>query len=201
MEKVFKILAVFALMLLVIVYSVKAKERKFREYYFLRRISAPSAGQPDWTLLAATIITGEEGGRRAYDGEGQLSFHAGHAIIGKAPIMGDDARAERDTHNGEERAIGEGTELIVTDQSTGLTIATVPLTESIDGILFAPETRLIYCCSGEGVLTIIRQNNRQDYTILQRLSIPRGGSELALDIRTNNIYIHAGGSILVFASA
>jgi hypothetical protein len=194
MEKVFKILAVFALLMLVIVYSFRSKERKFREYYFLRRIGIPS-GRPDWTLFAATIITGEEEGRRADDGEGQLSFHAGKPEGGMRP--GEAARAGSEGA-GEE---GRGMPLIVTDQATGLTIATVPLTESIDGLLFAPETKLIYCCSREGVLTIIRQNNRQDYTILQRLSIPKGGSQLALDIRTHNLYIYAGESVLICANA
>jgi hypothetical protein len=208
MEKVFKILAVFALLMLVILYSVKAKERKFREYFFLRRINNPSMGQPDWALLAATIITGEEGGQRADDREGQLSFHAGRVVQteerGEGEATGDGTAAGDREVTGDkavigDKAAGEGMTLIVTDQATGLTIATISLTEPIDGLLFAPETKLIYCCSGEGILTILRQNNRSDYSILQRLTIPKGGSQMALDIRNGNLYIYAGESVLVYA--
>jgi hypothetical protein len=189
MEKVFKILVVFALLLLIIVYSFKIKERKFREYYFLRRVGVPLTGGPDWTLISATIITGEEEGRLANDQEGRLSFHAGTRATGGSSTDGLN-----------EAAPGDVRTLTVTDQVTGLTVAAIPLTENIDGLLFAPETRLLYCCSSEGVLTIIRQNGRQEYTIMQRLPIPIGGSQLALDLRNSNLYIYAGSSVLIYAN-
>jgi hypothetical protein len=50
MEKVFQILAVFGLLMLVITYSVQARDRRFREYYFSRQIILPFPGDPDWII-------------------------------------------------------------------------------------------------------------------------------------------------------
>jgi hypothetical protein len=190
MEKVFKILVVFALLMLVIVYSVKSKERKFREYYFSRRVNASPAGMPGWLSFTATFIMGERAERGVHDREEQLSFYAGDA--------GDYSGDAREDHG---QGAGGGTVLMVSDQATGHVMAKVPLTERIDALLFVPAARLIYCCSEEGMLTIIRQNSRQEYAILQRLQVPQGGGELALDIRTNNLYIYTGASILIYSNS
>lgn len=204
MEKILKILAVLALLMLVIVFTINARERKFREYFFLKRIKmlpdggspslgstgprsvTPSAGRQDWnpdlTLLLVYIKRegeeGDKGGQEiaAADKENQLFF-----------------------------SVAGGKEIVVTDQTIQgtphETITTIPLDDNIDGILFDPATRLLYCCSAEGGLTILRQHSRTAYKMLQRLSIPVNCNAFALDPKTGGLYIYAEGSAFIFTQS
>jgi hypothetical protein len=181
MEKIFQILAVFALLMLVITYSVYARERKFREYYFSRRISLPFPGDPVWDSLSAAIAAGGEAGDpsiikpeagiQVIDRENQLIFHS-----------------------------AEGPAIIVSDQTTGRTIASIPLDENCDNLAFDPATRLIYSFSEEGVVTIIRQVSREVYKIMQRLLVSKGCHTLVLDPATGKIYLPAEGSVWVYTN-
>lgn len=170
MEKIYKILAVFGLLMLAITYSMYARERKFREYYFSKRINLPFPGDPDWDLLFIHAAVGEEGARIT-DSENQLSFSP-----------------------------GIGPTLLVSDAATGNTIATIPLEEKAEALVFDPATRLIYSCSAEGALTIIRQGSRGIYKIAQRLLIPKGCHTLILDPKTGRIYLPVEGSVLVYTN-
>ena len=53
MEKIFKILIVFALLILVIGYSFKARERRYNDYFFSRRLRYPLPVHNDRELLAS----------------------------------------------------------------------------------------------------------------------------------------------------
>lgn len=148
MEKVFKILVVFALLMLIIVYSARIREKKFREYYFDRKIAGDAAP--------------ETAGPGIDDLENQLHFHRGD----------------------------EGS-ILVSDLSTGSIVSQIPVEEHVDTLAFDPLTRLIYSCSGEGAVTIIRQTGRDRYKIMQRLLIPKGYPIVRVDPQTGKIFLYA----------
>ena len=58
MEKVFKILVVFVLLMLLIVYFIRSRERKFREYVFSHRIP-DNRDVMDEMLLLDSVISHE----------------------------------------------------------------------------------------------------------------------------------------------
>lgn len=58
MEKVFKILVVFVLLMLLIVYFIRSRERKFREYVFSHRIP-DSRDVMDEMMLLDSVISHE----------------------------------------------------------------------------------------------------------------------------------------------
>ena len=171
MEKVLQILAVFFLLVLVIGYSIHSRESRFRDYYFFGQIALPMQGSVYWEFLSVSILPGGEGGM-AVDRENRLSFRGG--------------------------AGGPDHVLRVSDDLTGKEIAVIELGEGADAILFDQETRLLYCCSGEGGLSIIRQASRESYKIVQYLDIPKGCSDFALDTATGRIYLRSGGSVLLY---
>jgi|SRR5579859_2788515 len=171
MEKVFKILAVFILLILVIVYSVQVREKRFRAFSFSRRINLSPMGKPEQSLTIDMIVP-EEGGLQAFDREENLSFYAGDPDFS----------------------------LMVADTSTGQILVTVPLEEPIDLLLYDPFSRLIFCSNAEGMLSIIKQNGRQTYKVVQRMSIPRDSNGLALDPHTGKLYIYGDGAIYVYTN-
>jgi hypothetical protein len=67
-----------------------------------------------------------------------------------------------------------------------------------DVILFDPVTRLIYCGSMEGVVTIIRQSTQGGYKTLQQLIIPKECTALSLDPHTGKLYVHVGATVFVY---
>jgi len=172
MEKVFKIVAVFILLILVIVYSVQVREKRYRAYSFSRRINLSPAGKPEQALTIDMIVP-EGGGRQAFDRDENLSFYAGESELN----------------------------FMVIDTLTGQILVSVLLEEPIDLLLFDPFSRLIFCTNAEGMLTIIRQNSREVYKIVQRLSIPKGNHGLSLDPHSGKLYIYRDGAIYVYSNA
>jgi len=82
MEKVFKILIVFALVMLLIVYFIRSRERKFREYVFSHRIPDRRDVMEEMMLLdsvishegVATIIDRDAGLVYVYEIRGMLTI-------------------------------------------------------------------------------------------------------------------------------
>lgn len=193
MEKVLQILAVFVLLMLVIGYSIHSRDRRFREYYFFGEIALPLQGDAYRDLLSVPILPGGNGGM-AIDRENQLSFRAG---INDGE-QGRDGGGGAQGRGGAREELAPGQLLLVSDDTTGREVAAISLEEGADAILFDQETRLLYCCSGEGGLSVIRQTTRESYKIVQHLTIPKGCSDMALDMTTGRLYLRSGGSVLLY---
>jgi hypothetical protein len=172
MDKVFKIVIVFALLMLIILFSFRAREKKFREYGLVKRGVIPLPGDPDWVTLMAA---GAEAGPEARDLENRLLF---------SPATGMTA----------------GMAITVSDAETGEPWVTIPLDEPAGALVFDPATKLLYSHSLEGVLTIIRQSGRDDYRIMQRLPVPKASRAPVLDLRTGKIYLIAEGQVWIYAN-
>ena len=124
---------VFALLMLVIVYSYRSREKRYRDYYLWKHSTLPFPGDRDW-----------------------------------------------------ERLIAEG--------------AGVEPDENGDSLVFDPLTRLLYRCSGEGALTILRQGDNEDPVFLQELPAPKHCRRLALDLQTGKIYLLAGEELWIYTN-
>jgi hypothetical protein len=72
MEKVFKILVVFVLLMLLIVYFIRSRERKFREYVFSHRIP-DDRDVMDEMMLPDSVIS-HEGVATITDADARLSY-------------------------------------------------------------------------------------------------------------------------------
>lgn len=165
MEKVFKILVVFGLLMIVIIYSISAREKKFREYYFSRRITGQQQAGGAEML---TVLVDREAPRAAKDLENQLFFQPG------------------------ERSVQ------VIDDLTGQLVTSFLLERDPHGLLFDEATRLLYACSAEGYLTIIRQSGKGAYVIMQNFPVPQEVAVLMLDSQSGTLYLQAGEGVNVY---
>ncbi|HEY4064085.1 MAG TPA: hypothetical protein VGM30_19395 [Puia sp.] len=168
MEKIFQILVVFALIMVLVTRFIRGKEQKFREYSFFGRFSFPMSGDLYRELLSVPMGMGE-GMVAAADPENRLLFRP-----------------------------GPENSLVIADERTGEPVASVALEESADALLFDPMTRLLYCGSLMGTLTIVRQSDPRRYRIVQRLNIPPGCTSLSLDPHNGKVYLHAGAFVHVY---
>lgn len=166
MEKIFQILVVFALMVFVITWFMRGKDRKFREYSFSGRFTFPLSGDMHRDLVTASVV----GPVEAADAENHLLFRGGSGKI-----------------------------LEIIDGVNNLITGTVSLDWDADVVLFDPGTRLIFCGSVEGAVTIIRPATQGSYKVLQRLAVPKDCTALSLDPHNGKLYVHVGTSVFVYA--
>lgn len=79
--------------------------------------------------------------------------------------------------------------LAVVDSKSGKIITAVSITAKVDGVYFNKKSHRIFCSGGDGILTIIEQRSKDEYTVLEKLQTKPGAKTMAFDERTNNIYL------------
>jgi hypothetical protein len=180
MEKIFQILIVFALLVFAITWFMRGKDRRYREYAFSGRFTFPLSGDMHRDLLTAMVIRpGEERGP-AVDSQEQ----------GAAADMENQLLFRR----------GDGKILEIIDEVNNVITGTIALDWDADVVLFDPGTRLIFCGSVEGAVTIIRPSTQGIYKIVQRLAVPKDYTALSVDPHNGKLYVHVGAEVSVFAN-
>ncbi len=81
--------------------------------------------------------------------------------------------------------------LVIADAETGKIISTVPIGEKVDGAAFDPELKCIYSSNGEGTLTVIEEDNKDSFRVLENVITQKGAKTIALNRKTHHIYISA----------
>lgn len=174
MEKIFQILAVFAVLMVAVNWYIRGKEPRFREYVFAGRFTFPLSGDYHRQLLTTTLILPEDNELvpGAADATNRLVFR-----------------------------VNGGRNLLVTDEATGDLLMGIPLDASADAVLFDPATRMVYCGSAEGLVIILRQTGRDTYKVMQQLAVQPGYTALSLDPSNGKLYVHSGVDVFVYAPA
>lgn len=75
------------------------------------------------------------------------------------------------------------------DTRTGKVVASVPTAGGVDGCAFDDATQLAFASSGEGVVTIAKEDAPDKLSVVQTLQTQRGARTIALDPRTHRIYL------------
>lgn len=77
----------------------------------------------------------------------------------------------------------------VVDINTGKVTATLPIGAGVDAVVYDAETKLIFCSCGDGVTTIIKQKEADEYEVVQNLKTAERARTMALDTKTHKIYL------------
>lgn len=78
--------------------------------------------------------------------------------------------------------------LAIVDADSGKSIAKFPIGEHVDATVFEAASKMIYAPTGDGFLTIIRQDSADKYTVLDNVPTMRGAKTMALDSKTGKIF-------------
>ncbi len=81
--------------------------------------------------------------------------------------------------------------MMMMDSATGKVLATVPIGDGVDANAYDPATRLAFSSTGEGTVTIAREEPSGRLMVVQLLATARGSRTMALDSKTHNIYLAA----------
>jgi DNA-binding beta-propeller fold protein YncE len=80
--------------------------------------------------------------------------------------------------------------MAVVNADTGKIVATPAIGEGVDATAFDAETGLAFASCGEdGVLTVIKEESPDKFTVAENVPTEKGARTLALDSKTHNVYV------------
>lgn len=97
-----------------------------------------------------------------------------------------------DRHNQRLFAVCDNQKMAVVDATDGRVVATVPIGEGPDAVVFDEATAMIYSSNGEsGTITAIHQDDADHYRVTATIPTQPSARTLALDPRTHRLYLSA----------
>jgi YVTN family beta-propeller protein len=79
--------------------------------------------------------------------------------------------------------------MAVVDADTGKVLATPPIGDGVDATAFDDETGLAFASCGEGVLTVVREESPNKFSVVDNVPTQAGARTLALDSKTHNVFV------------
>lgn len=78
--------------------------------------------------------------------------------------------------------------MAVVDADSGKVLATPTIGEGVDATAYDDETGLAFASCGEGVLTVVKQESPDKYSVAENVKTERGARTMALNTKTHDVY-------------
>jgi hypothetical protein len=86
--------------------------------------------------------------------------------------------------------VGCGNKMMaVVDADSGKVLATPTIGDGVDATTFDAETGLAFASCGEGVLTVVREESPDKFSVAENVPTQKGARTLALDAKTHNVFV------------
>src|SRR6202030_3901714 len=79
--------------------------------------------------------------------------------------------------------------MVVVDADSGKVLATPAIGDGVDATAFDPETGLAFASCGECVLTVIREDSPEKFSVAENVKTQDGARTLALDEKTHQVFV------------
>jgi DNA-binding beta-propeller fold protein YncE len=79
--------------------------------------------------------------------------------------------------------------MAVVDADSGKVLATPPIADGVDATAFDEETGLAFASCGEGVLTVVKEESPDKFSVAENVPTQPGARTMALDAKTHNVYV------------
>jgi len=79
--------------------------------------------------------------------------------------------------------------MAVVDADSGKVLATPPIADGVDATAFDDETGLAFASCGEGVLTVVKEESPDKFSVAENVPTQQGARTLALDAKTHNVFV------------
>jgi YVTN family beta-propeller protein len=79
----------------------------------------------------------------------------------------------------------------IVDADSGRVIATPPIGEGVDATAYDPGTGFALASNGEGTLTVVKQESKDKYSVLENVPTKRSARTMGLDLKTHNVVLPA----------
>jgi len=78
--------------------------------------------------------------------------------------------------------------MAVVDAESGKVLATPEIGEGVDATRFDEESGFAFASCAEGVLTIVKEESPEEFTVAENVTTQKGARTMALDTKTHNVY-------------
>jgi YVTN family beta-propeller protein len=79
--------------------------------------------------------------------------------------------------------------MVVLDSETGKIITTLPTGDRVDGAGFDPGLKRAYSSCGEGILTVVQEENPNSFKVLANIPTQAGARTISVSAKTHRIYL------------
>ena len=79
--------------------------------------------------------------------------------------------------------------MAVVDADSGKVLATPAIGEGVDATAFDDETNLAFASCGEGVLTVVKEESPEKFSVAENVKTQQGARTMALDSKTHNAFV------------
>jgi DNA-binding beta-propeller fold protein YncE len=79
--------------------------------------------------------------------------------------------------------------MAVVDADSGKVLATPAIGEGVDATAFDDESRLAFASCGEGLLTAVKEESPDKFSVAENVKTQQGARTMALDTKTHNIFV------------
>jgi YVTN family beta-propeller protein len=79
--------------------------------------------------------------------------------------------------------------MAIVNADTGKVITTLPIGRGVDATRFDPETGLAFASCGEGVLTVIREESPDKFSVAESVLTQPGARTMELDEKTHDVFL------------
>lgn len=78
--------------------------------------------------------------------------------------------------------------MAVVDADSGKVLATPAIGDGVDATAFDPGTGLAFASCGEGVLTVVKEESPEKFSVAENIPTQQGARTMALDEKTHNVF-------------
>ena len=79
--------------------------------------------------------------------------------------------------------------MVVSDAIAGKVVTTLPIGDRCDGVAFDPGLKRAYSSNGDGTITVVQQENKDSYKVLENIASQKGARTIAVDKTTHRLYL------------
>src|SRR5579872_6487505 len=79
--------------------------------------------------------------------------------------------------------------MAVVNADSSKVITTLPIGDGVDADRFDPDNKLAFASCGEGVLTVVKEDSPDKFSVVQNVKTQRGARTMELDSKTHRIYL------------
>ncbi|HEV2688416.1 MAG TPA: YncE family protein [Bryobacteraceae bacterium] len=79
--------------------------------------------------------------------------------------------------------------MAVTDADSGKVVATPAICNGIDATAFDPALGWVFHSCGEGIMTVIKEDSPDKYTLVENVKTQQSARTMALDTKTHNVFL------------
>ena len=79
--------------------------------------------------------------------------------------------------------------MIIVDAENGKIVTTLPTGAKTDGVAFDPSLKCAYSSNGEGNVTVVKEVNKDTFSVLENIVTQKGAKTITVNKRTHHIYL------------